>query len=381
MTEEFKEKLKKYAEGKLSQEEQREIEVEIERLEEYQGYLDELMDDKKEKAEAKPSQYSRKIVSKGKWKARFHNALTALALFIIASIISGIITNSFYGFTNGGRRQTYSHVVNAVYSTTEPSLRFRNAGTHVGSYFSMKINGNFVKRIGMQDYLVGEVEIPFLFSKAGYPQKNMLIRDWEVFQFTYPGTDINPLIDLEWQILEKLPEGTVTEAYISFNRLYEIDEILGEFENLNLHPVWLAVDTGREGKDIERFGPSRPLGFPWQTLWHPDDWKLIERTVERNTVSETRQAPNIESYGSGDLRSENFIQTLKLLDKHKNITSRITWIESLPERIAYVEEHGVKIYGMVVTGPTKEILDLKEMDWLANIRVGESRLWNWRVFE
>ena len=47
------------------------------------------------------------------------------------------------------------------------------------------------------------------------------------------------------------------------------------------------------------------------------------------------------------------------------------------ERIEYLKSHGVNIYGMVVTGPTKELLKLKENTWIASIRLGEVRLWDW----
>ncbi|WP_268895059.1 anti sigma factor C-terminal domain-containing protein [Paenibacillus sp. USDA918EY] len=36
------------------------------------------------------------------------------------------------------------------------------------------------------------------------------------------------------------------------------------------------------------------------------------------------------------------------------------------------------MYGAVVTGPTKEILKLKEDPEVSAIRIGEVALWNWR---
>ena len=49
----------------------------------------------------------------------------------------------------------------------------------------------------------------------------------------------------------------------------------------------------------------------------------------------------------------------------------------LQPRIDYVKEHGVNIYGAVVTGPSKEILKLREEPWVSAVYVGEVKLWNW----
>jgi hypothetical protein len=37
----------------------------------------------------------------------------------------------------------------------------------------------------------------------------------------------------------------------------------------------------------------------------------------------------------------------------------------------------VKILGVAITGPTKEILKLREDNLVGMISVGETRLWNW----
>lgn len=48
MSEEFKEKLRKYGEGTLADEDRDEVERELEKMEAYQAYLDELMGEEKQ---------------------------------------------------------------------------------------------------------------------------------------------------------------------------------------------------------------------------------------------------------------------------------------------------------------------------------------------
>jgi len=40
-------------------------------------------------------------------------------------------------------------------------------------------------------------------------------------------------------------------------------------------------------------------------------------------------------------------------------------------------QNGIHLYGAVITGPVKELLTLREVSWVQDLRVGEVRLWNW----
>lgn len=62
MSEAFKEKLRRYGEGTLTDEDRDEVERELEKMEAYQAYLDELM------GEEKPSSGEKKNIEFGKGK-------------------------------------------------------------------------------------------------------------------------------------------------------------------------------------------------------------------------------------------------------------------------------------------------------------------------
>ncbi|WMT43253.1 anti-sigma factor C-terminal domain-containing protein [Paenibacillus sp. D2_2] len=200
-----------------------------------------------------------------------------------------------------------------------------------------------------------------------------------VFQF--PGTKEHSS-DQEWKRLEMMPEGTVAEAYVSYNRLYKTDEFLQQFRDKQLEPLWFAVDNGVHGDGHGNDGVIlNPIGFPSMPLWHPDDGKVTKHKVSKgfwgSESSSITAYPAIEEYGSGQLRDENFIKTLRLLNQHKSIADRIVYGFDIQKSLAYVERNGVNIYGAVVTGPTKEILKLKNDPAVSSIRVGKVTLWNW----
>ena len=185
--------------------------------------------------------------------------------------------------------------------------------------------------------------------------------------------------------MEKLPEGTVAEAFISLDKLYEVDEILEKLENRDFKPIWFAVDVGCEKEEFI----NNLIGFPYQTLWNDTYWALDSITEEEisekemwgsKVVTEIRSSPDIDSYGDGEIRTENFMENLKYLQEYEEMANEVTPFGDLDlnNKISYLEKNGVRIYGLVITGPSKEILKLKEEEWATNIKVGEVRFWNWK---
>lgn len=49
----------------------------------------------------------------------------------------------------------------------------------------------------------------------------------------------------------------------------------------------------------------------------------------------------------------------------------------LSNRIRYINQNGVKVYGSVVTGPSKEIEKFVKTKRIKTAKVSEVELWNW----
>lgn len=392
--EDFKRRLKDYAEGKLSENERKEVESELQKMEDYQNFLEEQM---KEEGSNKmndsncPRELSKdeqiKILKRGKWKARLQNALAAIGIILVATIIFNIFTAVFYDVGKISRREIYRDVVNSTIAVTQPNIRAGNSGSSTTPFMSMNLDSGLYKRVGSEDIRVGEMSVKFLLGQAGYPQRKWLMEKGvqdSSGMFCYPSSE-RMASDGEWIKLEKLPEGTVSEVYVSLDKFYGTGEILGKFKDKDINPLWFAVDTG-----FDKAEPGLsdqivyPIGFPSNPIWHNDDWTLVSSKEEKTgiigrTVSITKSAPEYDPYGSEKLRNENFIKTLNLMKKYEKIVDRITNIPglNLEKRIEYINANGINIYGVVVTGPSKEILKLKDEAWVAGIKVGEVRLWNW----
>lgn len=403
MSKEFKEQLRKYSEGSLPEDERAEVERELEKLEAYQVYLDELMEGEDQqtpqrfihkpdlpekstskKAKKNASRKEKRIIRRGKWKARFANTMTVLSVFLIFTVVSSIITALFY--SSGDRGERYRDVLSSAIAVSRPNTTVHlNADAKL--YFRTEYSGRLQKQIGSEQVDAGSYSSKFLLGLGGIGNYNWTDQqsgNTGSFIFNYPqaaqSTGGQRSDAQEWERLEMLPDGTVAEAYLSFDRLYSTDELLKKLEPLNVLPVWFAVDGGLAA-DERSF--STLLGFPYQPLWHAEDMTVREISSEKwgwfgKVTSSSSSSPSVESYGSGELREQNFIETLQLLQKYKTITRNAAPFLKVDESLSYLEEHGVHLYGAVITGPVKELLKLQEDSWVSNIRVGEVRLWNWR---
>lgn len=374
MSDDFRQKLKDYEEGKLSGEERMEIEKELEKMEAYQAHLDELLG--KERIitdDPTESRREARIIRRGKWKARLNTVLSVLVIFILVTWASNIFNSIYYGEGDPSRGEIYSDVTSFAIAVTHPNVSiFLNSNTN--GYFNYELNGDMKKQVGDERYKIGDYSLSFRFGKPSI-QQMAWSNDNPTYLFRYPDETYGN-IEQDWSTLEKLPEGTVAEVYVSLDRFYTTDEILQKFKDKNLEPVWFAVNAGLDKTE-------RPIGFPYTPMWHHDDLTITSYKEEKTgkfskMVTQGGVYPTVEDYGSGDLRNENFIKTLRLMRDYPSITREIAPFLKINAVTKYIESNGVSIYGVVITGPTKELLKLKKESWVRDIHVGESRLWNWQ---
>lgn len=391
MSDDFKQKLQDYRDGKLPEEEKLQLEQELEKMEVYQSFLDKMLDreeDRKNMDHGKLSAEEKKmhkrearLLRRGKWKARFGTVLTLISLFIWFSFLSSIGSAIYFSAGDPDRSEVNKDVVESAIAVGYPNIKV-HLSSNDGPYFNMKANGKMTKRVGDENLEVGDFSGSFLFSWLRL--YNFSWSDTEAIGrviFQYPGYKAIDS-DGEWKRLEKLPEGTVTEAYVSYKQLYSTDDFLKLFEGKPFDPLWFAVDNGGGSAKRDYGMVTSPIGFPSYPVWHPGDGKVTSSSKQKTglftSMSTTSTSyPGVDPYGSGELRNENFINTLRILEKHKLAARNLIPFVDIGDTLDYVEKNGVKIYGAVVTGPTKEILKLKNDPAVSSIRVGKVTLWNW----
>ncbi|MDR0268345.1 anti sigma factor C-terminal domain-containing protein [Paenibacillus sp.] len=392
MSDDFKQKLQDYRDGKLSDEERAELERDLEKMEVYQSYLDEMMASEEgtgTKPEAltarekKMHKREAKLLRKGKWKFRFGTLLTLFSLFIWFTFLSSIGSAIYFSTGEPSRSAVLKDVVESAIAVGYPNVN-ANMSSDSGMYFNANLHGKMTKRVGDERVEVGDLSANFLFSWLRIYDFAWSDQEAKNNFFYYP-SDQSIDSSREWRRLEKLPEGTVAEAYVSYKQLYPTGDFLKLFEGKQIEPLWFAVDNGEVmAKGKRGFDPmiTSPIGFPSYPNWHPGDGKTTKGETHKTGLftsfsTSTTSYPAIEQYGSAEIRNENFINSLRILAKHKQAAGRLIPFVDMKKSLEYVEKNGVKIYGTVVTGPTKEVLKLREDPTVSGICIGKVALWNW----
>ncbi|MBS4196080.1 anti-sigma factor [Bacillus sp. FJAT-49870] len=380
MSDEFKNKLEAYENGELQGEELAEFERELEKLEQYQEHLDERKSPPTIPINEKKQI---KILKRSKWKARFQTALTALGIFILVMIVSSILSAVYYSWGEPDRADVIAKVIDYTLTVTEPYGDSGGTSTNVKPFFRVEMERDLRKRVGHETMKVGELKVNFLFSLMSFPERNYI---GNVSQnqpiFTYPGFESGMS---EWDRLEKLPEGTVVSAYVSFNKMESTDEVFHLLGEKDLDISWFAVDTGDNDEESSMDGGVifDPIGFPSTPIWHEDDMELDSREEKKGflfgkIIMEGHSSPSYQE-GDSEMLHKQFLKTLRFLEKNEKMANKLYQGRKLDleNKLHYLEKNGIKHYGVVVTGPTKEILKLKNEKEISTIEVDEVGFWNW----
>ncbi|MFS0784444.1 anti-sigma factor [Bacillus sp. 1P06AnD] len=377
MDDEFKRRLESYEKGELTPGQVKEIEEELEKLEKYLEIIEEEKQGKFTNTKVNMKKQQR-IMKRGKWKARFQTALMVIGLFIIFTIVSAILTMVYYTTGKPDRGEALRNVVDYSLTVMNPYGYLDGSSSNSSAYFGMKATRDLKKVVGDETIKVGEMETKFFFSMMAVPKITYLgATSTNNPAFIYPGSSSRGFSG--WDRLKKFPEGTVVSAYVSFSKLMSTEHVFSLFKDKDIRLVWLAVDTGFEKKEESVI---EPIGFPSSPIWHDDDMILDSRKEEKGlfgtkTVSESSSSPEYEE-GEGEPLHKQFLKTLRFLSKHERIANNFYWGKlNLSERIQYLEDNGFKHYGAVITGPTKEVLKLKDEKKISDVEVDEVRFWNW----
>ncbi|KRG12585.1 anti-sigma factor [Lederbergia galactosidilytica] len=322
-----------------------------------------ILHDAKQSLQGGPSEEEqRKIIKTGKNNARLTNILISLAIILLILPILTLTTFVYYGF--GGKADRLMDVAIYTVYVTEPniSLRPMEIEDDIG-LFSMHVLFDVYKRIGKEDYKAGDYDILFNLSQPDFLKKNYYldrpmpeIPTKEAERLLHPTAVIPFWVGEEWSKLNGLPDGTVAELYLSLSEVLDPAEV-SQLMPKGVEVRWLAVDTGLEAEQQDVDGlPLTPIGYPVQvdsTTWSPFN-------------------------GREKSNQEVFLDLLDTMEQNEDVAVKVASAKSLAlnERIAYLKENDIKVYGAVVTGPTPELRKLKDVKEFRAMKVGEVKLWN-----
>ncbi|HDX9651623.1 sigma-M negative effector [Bacillus wiedmannii] len=367
---EFKKLWEKYENGTLTHDEQEQLESHIETCEECEVYLDALLSKSEPIKKRLPPQNLKVPFWRIKWKHRLQTLGFILSICIVIYIIGGILSAFYFQSNNDKRLEEIRSVPSLALEATIPNSRVMGGGTNVEAFFRTNSHFNVVKTVGKKEIPLGTLETSSFLSSV-----NVLNNSWmntfyqpKLF-FVHPKTEQGDYLKESskkvWDTLAKVHEGTVAEIAISFDKAYTLKELepllynVFEAQELPPTPLWCALDTGQEKTNVEDhiLHGGEAIGFP-------EHIRFLDSDTENQKTPE-----------------DTVIEMIRILSTHTETVSKIAIIPEkelkLDKRYQYVKDNGVKVYGMVITGPSKELLKLQNSPNVRYATLGDIEVWNW----
>lgn len=153
--------------------------------------------------------------------------------------------------------------------------------------------------------------------------------------------------------LIKNSDTTVAVVDISLKSVLSLEEVVTSLKNLDLKVIWMAVECGDES-----FNPKNMSnGLNQYVQWG----------IPGQLFNPTRIVPAEFDYSSPSQYEKTVIEELKWLDENKKyITADKSFLKfqgfdnSVGNRAKYIIDNGLKVYGLRITGPSKEIIKLND---------------------
>lgn len=313
-----------------------------------EAYLEDIQKFKEENLLSEARQ--RKIMKRGKWRARFVTALHAIGIFLLLSFVTSMLTFFYYSSQSPipiKQGEKLQRVIDYTHMITDPYGFLGTTTLEEGRYFTLKVIRDHVRMTGNQRTKSGQTEVNFFFSFMGSPKKREFVnRDRPAFLTAKDEGSAS-----QWEQLEKLPEGTVATAYVTLSENLSAEEIVELLSEKDLRLLWLALELD----SLNSY--TQPVGVP--IIFHKD-------------FSDDDTSEQTEGY------ERQFLQIVKYLNKHEKKANKLTNGDlSYKQILADIEKDGFNYYGLVVTGPTKEILSFREESWLQYLSLDGVELWSW----
>lgn len=329
-----------------------------------------------------PDDMQTRILKRGKWRNRWTAFLiTITTLILVVLAFTGYMFSNTIFVTRWFEPNTREalRVTADIIQFTKPGITAADS-TGKNNIFSWTITFKLNEQVGRGERTVGNFQDNFIFSKLTGKMNWNNGQHRTPFYFRYPGgtfpegtgQSLNPN---GWKTLQKLPEGTVAQLAISLDRPMTHDEYFSLIKKYDVTTVWLAVDTGIE-KDLSSrnqfLGNGLVFGYAPNAMNYSDNGSSAGFTIQTN--------------GEGERRAHAYINEMQYLLTHQKWSNTLLATMqidpqvrdvTLEQRYRFLQKNGVKLYGAVLTGPTKELLKLQKETEVNTPFVGSIDWWNW----
>lgn len=296
---------------------------------------------------------------------------------VICTII--ILFSSIYVFIPGVFRAIRFSELDKLTSALADVVQFTQ-GVNVGGYgnsypegkpYTMEFSVYTHTKTGTKVKGMGEVKVDMnVITGIAYSPTSI------GSQFFHP--TISPIKDYSKAVtkeaaikmLESNGEDTVATTNISLNQTISIEEVALILSEYDVDVLWMAVESGREGLKPKNmsFGQNQVIQWGIPGKLFAKDGKGIE----------FKPGTEVEYKAAVIKEMEWLNKNKKLLKPNRNLLKNNGIDSSVSTSVEYVLKNGIKIYGLKLTGPTKELLRLQKSFNIRFEEIVDIDFWYWK---
>ena len=310
---------------------------------------------------------SKKMIRRAKIKNRLSIFGTILLLFVFLIVFSSLVTGFFYSWND--KMDRASLVNQTHFQMTSNNMVLEPSVMETTMFMGVQYDFHVKKKIGKEFMYLTKQEPRLFFNRIMNMKFDEPVSLTDMyFVNRNASVNYNEEYIAAWENLEKLPEGTVSELAVTFNKGLSYNELFAVLGNYDIDLAWAGIETDRfEGAVDEILYPGIDvIGFNENSLF---DFINVKGVF------------SIED-GDGEHREEIVIDALQFLVENESYVKQLNRLSDIkafdPNAVlAYIEEHGINLYGAILTGPTKELLKLQNEEVILYSSMGEVEFWNW----
>jgi hypothetical protein len=394
----YRELLSRYKNGLTNEEEKQLIEEELEKYEALEEYLSECFDEKFD-AIAKVSDTDEQVEETAKLKKSVNDKLRKVILTSVL-IVVGLYIGIFY--IGSGIIDLIYYDPTAVTQSEKKQFQFPDFYYDMQAYISLNMPGYSISSFTFQEPKgFGKYEVSYslrdLFSdntqryfinlsrgNLTYAEDGIfssenrfwLWRGYEKTKNTYPTDTAETAIEHRDKEIQRKSEETLrylkelnSLSYLSLNIAFQKDLTMKEFYDMvekypSLDFKWVGVRTVEPGTQWNENQPMHLIGFnpnfndEPSTTNHPDPQKyplfnLVDFFDTLKTSNKDYSELISEAYG---IHFRSRLEYLRNREEFVDIFDYNSYkTDFYEDSLSYIDEHGVKTYGVLVYGTAKDL--------------------------
>ncbi|MFD0714859.1 anti sigma factor C-terminal domain-containing protein [Paenibacillus sp. GCM10027626] len=336
---------------------------------------------------ADPVKWEKKQFKRLIWNTRFSLvrsvAIAALSLYFLYMLYLTIATIIYMESGKGEQFVRYAQTLVETHETGLLIDRLTQPKAELNGLLTQKTVLKAYWQVGDWQAVAGEVEVKkWLFGDVTYTlhmNERYLNEQMEYFfnlppdplqpeNETAPDKTVEKWTDPGWERLAKMEDGYVGQLGFSTAKAMTPAELFQMLQKYKVRLLGMPIYAGELRTEA------------LQSMPHSSSTSTIH-------VASLNLRPAVEYDGRYSKMFMNWIGNAEQLEKSQSMLIRdLEWLDKEGSyadknwdlaRLDFIRQHGVMVYGAVVTGPIRELERLKEEPLFGQFQFGAVEPWNW----